>query len=76
MAIVDWHQDRRRGKDVVVKELVDQLHPGAIVLLHTVTQDNSDALPEFIAEAKRLGYTFKELDELRKQSVNTPIPFH
>ncbi|WP_392456693.1 polysaccharide deacetylase family protein [Chryseomicrobium aureum] len=34
------------------------------------------SLPEFIAEAKRLGYTFKELDELRKQSVNTPISFH
>lgn len=76
MAIVDWHEDRRRGKEVVTKELVDQLHPGAIILLHTVTQDNSDALPLFIEEAKKRGYHFGELEELRKQSVNTPIPFH
>lgn len=76
MAIVDWYADRRRGTDVVVKELLDQLHPGAIILLHTVTQDNAEALPLFIKEAKKRGYRFGELEELRKQSVNTPIPFH
>lgn len=51
MAIVDWHVARRRGTDVVVKELLDQLHPGAIILLHTVTQDNAEALH----------YSFKKL---------------
>lgn len=76
MAIVDWHVARRRGTDVVVKELLDQLHPGAIILLHTVTQDNAEALPLFIQEAKKRGYHFGELEELRKQLVNTPIPFH
>lgn len=76
MAIVDWHVARHRGTDVVVKELLDQLHPGAIILLHTVTQDNAEALPLFIQEAKKRGYHFGELEELRKQLVNTPIPFH
>lgn len=76
MAIVDWHEDRVRGKDVVVKELVDQLHPGAILLLHTVTKDNAEALPLFIQAAREQGYEFGNLEELRKQSVKTPVPFH
>ncbi|MFC4355688.1 polysaccharide deacetylase family protein [Chryseomicrobium palamuruense] len=75
MAIVDWHEDRVRGKEVVTKELVNQLHPGAIVLLHTVSADNSQALPDFIAQARAKGYEFADLEELRKQSVNTPFPF-
>lgn len=75
MAIVDWYEDRVRGKEVVTKELVDQLHPGAIVLLHTVSADNSQALPDFIAQARAKGYEFADLEELRKQSVNTPFPF-
>lgn len=76
MAIVDWHEDRVRGKQVVVNELMAQLHPGAIILLHTVTLDNAEALPLFIEQARARGYQFGELEELRKQSVNTPIPFH
>lgn len=75
MAIVDWYEDRVRGKEVVTKELVDQLHPGAIVLLHTVSVDNAQALPDFIKVARERGYQFADLEELRKQSVNTPFPF-
>lgn len=54
---------------------VDQLHPGAIELLHTVSVDNAQALPDFIQEARARGYQFADLEELRKQSVNTPFPF-
>ena len=45
-------------------ELIRQLHPGAIILMHTVAKHNADALPDFIKEAKKQGYTFGTLDDL------------
>ncbi|MEG0384511.1 MAG: polysaccharide deacetylase, partial [Solibacillus sp.] len=40
------------------------LHPGAVILMHTVAQDNAEALPKFIKDAKAQGYTFSSLDDL------------
>ena len=43
---------------------MQQLHPGAVILMHTVSSDNAQALPSFIQDAKRAGYNFKSLDDL------------
>lgn len=64
VAFVDWHRDQRKGKDYAYGELMKQLHPGALILMHTVSPDNSEALPSFIQDAKKEGYTFKTLDDL------------
>lgn len=32
--------------------------------MHTVAEHNADALPDFIKEAKKQGYTFGTLDDL------------
>jgi peptidoglycan-N-acetylmuramic acid deacetylase len=40
-----------------------QVHPGAIILLHTVSKDNADALEKAIQDLKKRGYTFKSLDD-------------
>lgn len=64
IAFVDWHEDKPRGKDYAYHELMNQLHPGAIILMHTVSSDNAEALPDFIRDAQEKGYTFKSLDEL------------
>ena len=37
---------------------------GAIILMHTVAQDNAEAIPQFIKDAKAQGYTFGSLDDL------------
>ena len=68
IAFKDWEKDVRRGGDYAYNELMKQLHPGAIILMHTVAEDNADALPKFIKDAKAQGYTFGSLDDLKPKS--------
>ena len=64
IAFKDWERDVRRGGDYAYNELMNQLHPGAIILMHTVSADNAEALPRFIESAKEIGFTFGSLDDL------------
>lgn len=68
VAFVDWHEDKPRGKDYAYQELMNQLHPGALILMHTVSSDNAEALPDFIRDAQKKGYIFKSLDDLVAES--------
>lgn len=74
IAFKDWLKDKRNGADYAYNELMKQLHPGAVILMHTVAQDNAEALPRFIADAKRKGYTFKSLDDLVLEYEDFPLP--
>ena len=64
IAFKDWLKDERRGYKYAYDALMQQLHPGAVILMHTVAQDNAEALPKFIKDAKAAGYTFASLDDL------------
>lgn len=64
VAFIDWYADKPRGKAYAYNELMNQLHPGAVILMHTVSTDNAEALPDFIRDAKKQGYTFGTLDDL------------
>jgi peptidoglycan-N-acetylmuramic acid deacetylase len=64
IAFKDWERDVRRGSDYAYNELMKQLHPGAIILMHTVNADNAEALPRFIESAIDMGYSFGSLDDL------------
>ncbi|MDW0117816.1 polysaccharide deacetylase family protein [Sporosarcina thermotolerans] len=64
VAFIDWHANKPRGKAYAYKELMNQLHPGAVILMHTVSPDNAEALPDFIRDAKKQGYEFRTLDDL------------
>lgn len=64
IAFKDWLKDERRGYEYAYNALMNQLHPGAVILMHTVAQDNAEALPKFIEAAKAQGYTFGSLDDL------------
>lgn len=63
-AFVDWHADASVGWEYAYDELMTQLHPGALILMHTVAKHNAEALPKFIEEAKKEGYSFGSLDDL------------
>lgn len=64
VAYNDWNVDNIQGKDYAVKTVTERLHPGAIILLHSVSRDNAAALPEIIDKARAEGYVFKPLTEL------------
>lgn len=75
VAFRDWDTDGKKDKQYAYNELVKQLHPGAIILMHTVAKHNADALPNFIQEAKRQGYRFGTLDELVYKETQDNIYF-
>ncbi|MCZ8536987.1 delta-lactam-biosynthetic de-N-acetylase [Paenisporosarcina quisquiliarum] len=76
VAFVDWYADRPQGKEYAYNHLMNQLHPGAIILMHTVSPDNAAALPDFIRDAKAKGYTFSSLDALVNEATEFPLSFH
>lgn len=63
-AYKDWIRDAPRGSDYAYKSIMKRMHPGAILLLHTVSSDNAEALPRVIKVLKEQGYHFCSLDDL------------
>lgn len=64
IAYKDWEPDKQKGADYAYARVMEQLHPGAVLLLHSVSQDNAQALGRIIDEARTRGYSFKPLDQL------------
>lgn len=63
IAYVDWITGQQKGPDYAYKAIMSQIHPGAIILLHSVSKDNADILERVITDLKNKGYSFKSLDE-------------
>ncbi len=62
----DWDQNKQGRSDYGKKKILDNLHNGAIILLHSTSQDNLTMMDSMIKEAKEMGYEFKSLDEFEK----------
>ncbi|HZJ78010.1 MAG TPA: polysaccharide deacetylase family protein [Clostridia bacterium] len=62
IAYDDWDVNLIRGAQYAHDKVVSRLHPGAIILLHSVSPDNSQALGDIIDTAREQGYEFKSLD--------------
>lgn len=65
VAYRDWETKVQRGAGYAYENVMNQLHPGAVILLHSVSRDNAEALAKIIADAKAKGYEFKSLDQLQ-----------
>lgn len=75
LAFVDWQTDRQRGWQYAYRNIMDQIHPGAVILLHTVSRDNAEALAKVIDDLKAQEYQFASLDDLvEDQLFNTSLP--
>lgn len=61
VAYDDWDTSKVRGKDYTVKTVMERLHPGAVILLHSVSRDNAEALSEIIDKAREQGYRFESI---------------
>ncbi|MBP2242672.1 peptidoglycan-N-acetylmuramic acid deacetylase [Cytobacillus eiseniae] len=64
LAFKDWVTDEQKGWQYSYDNIMRQIHPGAILLLHTVSKDNADALEKVIIDLQARGYSFKSLDDL------------
>jgi len=64
IAFVDWITTAQPGQDYVINHFQQNIHNGAIPLLHTVSQSNAEALPYVIDWLHDSGFTFKSLYDL------------
>lgn len=75
VAFKDWIADEEKGWRYAYDQIMKQIHPGAIILLHTVSPDNANALEKVIQDLKQQGYSFKSLDDLMLKKTLPEILF-
>ena len=54
------------SKEAAYNNLISHLHQGAIYLLHPANKGNYEAMEDFILEAKRQGYSFELVSQIKK----------
>lgn len=64
LSYADWDTDNQKGSSYAFEKITQRLHPGAIILLHSVSSDNADALGDIVDFARKNGYEFSTLDNL------------
>lgn len=65
-AYVDWIEEKQGREEYAKAKILENIHPGSVMLLHGNSKDNRNILDGCIKEIKNKGYEFKTLDELVK----------
>jgi len=63
MAFHDWDPNNQPGADYSHRHVTEHIHPGAVILLHAVSESNTQALPRIIEDLRAAGYEFAPLPE-------------
>lgn len=64
VAYADWDTSKQPSRASALKTLNSRVHPGAVVLLHTVSATNAAILDELLTQWEQQGYTFSYLSTL------------
>ena len=59
----DWDNNKQGREEYGKAKIMDNIHNGAVLLLHGTSKDNANILDYCIKEIKNSGYEFKSLDE-------------
>lgn len=62
----DWDENKQGREEYGKQKILDNIHNGEVMLLHSTSKDNSNILDYCIKEIKNMGYEFKSLDEFEK----------
>ncbi len=62
----DWDNNKQGREAYGKKKVLDNLHNGCVLLLHSTSQDNMSILGDVIKEARNMGYEFKSIDEFER----------
>ena len=63
-AYADWDNSSQMSAEAAKRKIMDNLHNGAVILLHPTSATNAEILGDVIRELKGQGYRFGTLDEL------------
>lgn len=62
----DWDKNKQNREEYGKKKIIDNIHNGAVILLHATSKDNSSILESVINEVKSRGYEFKNIDNFTR----------
>ena len=63
LAYDDWDENNQGREKYATSKILENIHNGAIILLHGNSKDNANILDSVIKEIRKMGYEFKSLDE-------------
>lgn len=59
----DWDNEKQNREEYGKSKIIDNVHNGCVLLLHSTSKDNSVILDDVIKKIKEMGYEFKNIDE-------------
>lgn len=62
----DWDENKQGREEYAKKKILDNIHNGAVILLHGNSKDNTNVLDYCIKEIKNMGYEFASLDQFER----------
>ena len=62
----DWDENKQGREEYAKKKVLDNIHNGAVILLHGNSKDNTNILDYCIKEIKNMGYEFSSLDQFER----------
>ncbi len=62
----DWDENKQGREEYAKKKILDNVHNGAVILLHGNSKDNTNILDYCIKQIKSMGYEFKNLNEFSR----------
>ncbi len=68
LAYADWDLNDQKGTDYAYDKVMSRLHSGAVILLHSVSPDNANALGNIIDSAREQGYEFCSLRDYNSKN--------
>ena len=64
IAYADWDNNNQMSEERAMAKILDNLHNGAIILLHPTSKTNASIMSKLIEKIKAEGYRFGSLDEI------------
>ncbi len=62
----DWDKNKQGREEYGKRKILENLHNGCVLLLHSTAQDNMSILGDVIKEARNMGYEFRDLREFER----------
>ena len=59
----DWDNEKQNREEYGKKKIIENIHNGCVLLLHSTSKDNSVILGDVINEIRKNGYEFKNINE-------------
>ena len=64
LAYADWDNGNKPSKEASIKRILNNTHPGAVILLHPTADINAEIMPDLIKAWRDMGYSVGTLTDL------------